>query len=115
MTRILGLESENDMSDPISNYGRMTQSNAAARSAIEKVDPKGTSAASAKEESAPAKAAPGADKISLSNVAQKVMAQPEFDRAKVESIKQAIKDGNYPVNPRRIAESFVALEKLITN
>ena len=103
------------MSDPISNYGRMTQSNAAARSAIEKVDPKGTSSASAKEESAPAKAAPGADKISLSNVAQKVMAQPEFDRAKVESIKQAIKDGNYPVNPRRIAESFVALEKLITN
>ena len=115
MTRILGLESENDMSDPISNYGRMTQSNAAVRKAIEKVDPKGTSAASAKEESAPAKAAPGADKISLSNVAQKVMAQPEFDRAKVESIKQAIKDGNYPVNPRRIAESFVALEKLITN
>ncbi len=103
------------MSDPISNYGRMTQSNAAARNAIEKVDPKGASAASAKEETAPAKAAPGADKISLSNVAQKVMAQPEFDRAKVESIKQAIKDGNYPVNPRRIAESFVALEKLITN
>jgi len=99
------------MSDPISNYGRMTQSNAAVRKAIEKVDPKGTSAASAKEESAPAKAAPGADKVSLSNVAQKVMAQPEFDRAKVESIK----DGNYPVNPRRIAESFVALEKLITN
>ena len=103
------------MSDPISNYGRMTQSNAAARSAIEKVDPKGTFAASAKEESAPAKASPGADKISLSNVAEKVKAQPEFDRAKVESIKQAIKDGNYPVNPRRIAESFVALEKLITN
>jgi negative regulator of flagellin synthesis FlgM len=103
------------MSDPISNYGRMTQSNAAARSAIEKVDPKGTSAASAKEESAPAKVSPGADKISLSNVAQKVMAQPEFDRAKVESIKQAIKDGNYPVNPRRIAERLVALEKLITN
>jgi len=103
------------MSDPISNYGRMTQSSAAARNAIEKVDPKGTSAAAAKEESAPAKATSGADKISLSNVAQKVMAQPEFDRAKVESIKQAIKDGNYPVNPRRIAESFVALEKLITN
>ena len=103
------------MNDPISNYGRKTQSNAAARKAIEKVDPKGASASSAKEESAPAKASPGADKISLSNVAQKVMAQPEFDRAKVESIKQAIKDGNYPVNPRRIAESFVALEKLITD
>jgi negative regulator of flagellin synthesis FlgM len=103
------------MSDPISNYGRMTQSSAAARSAIEKVDPKGTSAAAAKEDSVPAKAAPGADKISLSNVTQKVMAQPEFDRVKVDSIKQAIKDGNYPIDPRRIAESFVALEKLITN
>ena len=103
------------MSDPISNYGRMTQSSAAARNAIEKIDPKGTSAAAAKEESAPAKAAPSADKLSLSNVTQKVMAQPEFDRVKVDSIKQAIKDGNYPIDPRRIAESFVALEKLITN
>jgi negative regulator of flagellin synthesis FlgM len=103
------------MSDPISNYGRVTQSNAAARSAVEKIDPKGPPAAAAKEESAPAKASPGADKVSLSNVAQKAMAQPDFDRAKVESIKQAIKDGNYPINPRRIAESFVALEKLITS
>ena len=94
---------------------RKVKSSAAARKAIEKVDPKGTSAAAAKEESASAKATPGADKISLSNVAQKVMAQPEFDRAKVESIKQAIKDGNYPINPRRIAESFVALEKMITS
>jgi negative regulator of flagellin synthesis FlgM len=113
----MGLESENYMSDPISNFGRMTQSNAAVRSAIEKIDPKGTSAASAQEESisAPAKASPRGDKVSLSNVAQKVMAQPEFDRAKVDAIKQAIKDGNYPVSPRRIAESFVALEKLITS
>ena len=55
----------------------------------------------------------GADQVSLSNVAKKVMAQPDFDRSKVESIKQAIKDGNYPVNPRRIAENFVALEKMI--
>jgi negative regulator of flagellin synthesis FlgM len=53
--------------------------------------------------------------VSLSNVAQKVMDQPDFDRSKVEAIKQAIKDGNYPINPRRIAESFVALEKMITN
>ena len=43
------------------------------------------------------------------------MAQPDFDRSKVEAIKQAIKDGNYPVNPRRIAENFVALERKISN
>ena len=32
---------------------------------------------------------------------------------KVEAIKQALKDGNYPLNARRIAESFVSMEKLI--
>ena len=30
-----------------------------------------------------------------------------------EAIKQALRDGNYPMNARRIAESFVAIEKLI--
>ena len=51
--------------------------------------------------------------ITLSNVAQKVMAQPSFDRAKVDSIKNAIKDGNYPLNPKGIAESFLSLEQMI--
>jgi len=107
------------MSDAISNYGRMTQSNAALRSALDKVDKKnaakpsvGGDAGAAAQETKPSS---GADQVSLSNVAQKVMAQPDFDRAKVEAIKQAIKEGNYPVNPRRIAESFVALERLIGN
>ena len=106
------------MSDAISNYGRMSQSNAAVRSAIEKVDKKSSSAAQAKDEpkqQALEKSSAGADKVSLSNVAQKVMEQPDFDRAKVESIKKAIAEGNYPVNPRRIAENFVALEKMIAN
>jgi negative regulator of flagellin synthesis FlgM len=51
--------------------------------------------------------------ITLSNVTQKVMAQPSFDRAKVDSIKKAIKDGNYPLNPKGIAESFLSLEQMI--
>jgi negative regulator of flagellin synthesis FlgM len=106
------------MSDAISNYGRMSQSNAAVRSAIEKVDKKSSSSAQAKGEpkqQALEKTSAGADEVSLSNVAQKVMEQPDFDRAKVESIKKAIAEGNYPVNPRRIAENFVALEKMIAN
>jgi negative regulator of flagellin synthesis FlgM len=96
----------------------MTQSNAALRSEIEKIDKKSTSSAQAKDQpkqQALEKASAGADKVSLSNVAQKVMEQPDFDRAKVESIKKAIAEGNYPVNPRRIAENFVALEKMIAN
>jgi anti-sigma28 factor (negative regulator of flagellin synthesis) len=38
---------------------------------------------------------------------------PDFDRVKVESIKAALRDGAYPINPRLIAENFVALEKMI--
>ena len=62
----------------------------------------------------PAKAAaPRADELVLSDIAKKAMAEPEFDRDKVDAIKQALKEGNYPLNSRRIAESFVSMEKLI--
>ena len=53
------------------------------------------------------------DEVVLSNITQKAMAEPAFDRSKVEAIKQAIQDGNYPISSRRIAESFVAIEKMI--
>jgi len=53
------------------------------------------------------------DELVLSPIAKQAMAEPAFDRSKVEAIKQAIKDGSYPVNARRIAESFAAMEKLI--
>jgi negative regulator of flagellin synthesis FlgM len=49
----------------------------------------------------------------LSNVAERIKEQPSFDRAKVESIKEALREGNYPLNPRRIAESFVSLERMV--
>ena len=106
------------MSDAISNYSRMAQSNAALRSAIDKTDSKTSSAAKAQDEAiSPTveKTSAGADKVSLSNVAQKAMAQPDFDRSKVEAIKKAIQEGSYPINPRRIAQSFVSLESLISN
>ena len=53
------------------------------------------------------------DTLELSEVAKRAAAEPSFDRDKVEAIKQALRDGNYPINARRIAESFVAVEKLI--
>ena len=53
------------------------------------------------------------DQLLLSPIAKQAMAEPAFDRDKVEAIKQAIKDGSYPLNSRRIAESFAAMEKLI--
>ena len=42
------------------------------------------------------------------------MAEPSFDQSKVASIKQAIHDGQYPLDPRRIAESFYAIEQMIS-
>ena len=104
------------MSEAINNQTRMSQSNASMRSNIEKVDKKqGALAQATPEDAAPVKAkASNIDTLSLSNVAERVKEQPSFDRAKVESIKQALRDGNYPLNPRRIAESFVALEQMIT-
>ena len=56
---------------------------------------------------------PNQDTLELSEVAKRAAAEPSFDRSKVEAIKQALSEGNYPINARRIAESFVAVEKLI--
>jgi negative regulator of flagellin synthesis FlgM len=56
---------------------------------------------------------PPADEVQLSNVSTQAMRGPDYDEQRVEQIKQAIRDGNYPLDARRIAESFAALEKLI--
>ncbi|MFM1880727.1 MAG: hypothetical protein RLZZ344_961 [Pseudomonadota bacterium] len=56
---------------------------------------------------------PAADEVQLSNVSSQAMRGPDYDEQRVEQIKQAIRDGNYPLDARRIAESFAALEKLI--
>jgi negative regulator of flagellin synthesis FlgM len=56
----------------------------------------------------------GADQLHLSNVSKRMDEQPSFDRVKVDSIKKAIEDGNYPLDPRRIAESFHAIEQMIS-
>lgn len=106
------------MTDPISQYGRLNPSDNAARHNAEKVSKKASSpSVSASTTAGSERAAPAPareeDTVSLSNVAQKVMAEPDFDRAKVESIKQAIAEGQYPLDPRRIAESFLALERMI--
>jgi negative regulator of flagellin synthesis FlgM len=104
------------MTDAISNYGQRAQSDASLRSALDKVNRKsGSSSSAATETPAPTSSAkaPGPDELRLTNVAARAMAEPDFDRAKVESIKQAIQDGQYPLNPRKIAESFHAIEQMI--
>ena len=105
------------MADAISNYGQRAQSDASLRSALDKTNRKSGSssqvASDAAASSAPSAKSPGADELRLTNVAARAMAEPDFDRAKVESIKQAIQDGQYPLNARKIAESFHAIEQMI--
>ena len=103
------------MSDPVSNNARIA-SQAASRNALEKLDNKSKAAKSApspEAKAAPAPAPQNADTVNLSNVTQRAKDAPDFDRAKVEAIKTALREGSYPINPRRIAENFVALEKMI--
>jgi flagellar biosynthesis anti-sigma factor FlgM len=103
------------MSDPVSNNARIANQ-AASRAALEKLDNKSKAvknAPSTEAKAAPAPAPQNADTVNLSNVTQRAKDAPDFDRAKVEAIKTALREGSYPINPRRIAENFVALEKMI--
>jgi negative regulator of flagellin synthesis FlgM len=43
----------------------------------------------------------------------KALEDATFDAEKVANIKEAIENGNYPLDARKIAENFVALERLI--
>lgn len=97
------------MTDPISNLGRSTaQLNASA----DKVkSQKADSAASVAVEKAPGQ--PTSDEFILSEAAETALSDAQFDAAKVARIKQAIQDGNYPLDAKRIAENFISLERMI--
>jgi flagellar biosynthesis anti-sigma factor FlgM len=100
------------MTNPISQFGRIAQMDTPARA----LAAKGEARAKTTDTEAPAPVrAPASrtDELQLSDVARKAMQEPEFDRAKVEAIKTAIQEGKYPVDSRRIAENFVAIEKMI--
>jgi negative regulator of flagellin synthesis FlgM len=111
------MESEFAMTDPISN-NRPTGPAGLPRASTDKAARKPDSLFVPKDDSAPSavdttRNAAGADEVVLSNVMQRAQDASGFDQAKVDSIKKAIKDGQYPLDPRRIAESFNALEKMI--
>ena len=111
------------MTDAISNNSRPLPTDASLRKTLEKAKGGGfagavTPASASESEIAASKSAAaerGADVPGFKKITERLKKEPEFDRAKVDSIKQAIQNGQFPLNPRRIAESFVALENLISN
>ncbi len=98
------------MTDHISQLGRKAQIENGARTTATKGD---TRASGPLLEAAGRSAAPATDELQLSDIARKAMHEPEFDRAKVDAIRTAIQQGQYPLDSRRIAENFVAIEKMI--
>jgi negative regulator of flagellin synthesis FlgM len=55
----------------------------------------------------------GTSTLEVSDTVAQVISDAEFDATKVEELRQAIQAGNYPLDPRRIAESFLVIEELI--
>lgn len=103
------------MTDAISNYSRIALNDARTRSAAsrpESLDGRGVSDQGTGV-AASSPMAPLDDQLQLSEVALEAMRTDSFDRAKVEAIKSAIQQGEYPLDSRRIAESFYAIEQMI--
>lgn len=64
---------------------------------------------------------PAEDTVSLSeqslqvrDLQQQLETLPEVDAEKVEAIKQEIAKGNYPLDPEKIAQNLVNLEKALS-
>ena len=110
------------MTDPISTSPRPLPAYNGARKPAEKTGGAEKSASLANTapaatpgvtQTAPTAHTDSADEINLRKVVQRMHEEPNFDRKKVDSIRQAIRDGQYPLDPRRIAESFLAIEQMI--
>ncbi len=100
------------MTNPISNVGSASAQLKSAADAAEKLK----TISETLDKAAPKEAIkPEADQLILSKAAETALATAEFDEAKVEAIKTALQEGNYPLNERRIAENFVAIERMIGN
>ncbi len=47
----------------------------------------------------------------VSSLQQQLKSSPQVDQAKVDSIKQEIANGNYPLDAEKIAENLINLER----
>ena len=55
-----------------------------------------------------------AESLQAGELQQQLNSIPEVNAEKVEAIRQEIAKGNYPLDPERIAENLINLEKALT-
>ena len=74
-----------------------------------------TSTPAPESQSAEAVAAADAqlDQVELSDSVVRAIDDAKFDAAKVEALRLAIMEGNYPLDAKRIAENMLDLERMI--
>ena len=53
------------------------------------------------------------DQVELSDSVVRAIEDASFDAAKVEALRLAIMEGNYPLDAKRIAENMLDLERMI--
>ena len=101
------------MTNPINNINRP------ATDALSNSNSKAKAKESAETSTSPRP--PSEDTVSLSaessqvrSLQQQLDAVPEVDVEKVEAIKREIAKGNYPLDPERIAENLINLEKALS-
>ena len=62
-----------------------------------------------------AAAAAPVDQVELSESVVRAIEDAKFDAAKVEALRLAIMEGNYPLDAKRIAENMLDLERMISS
>ena len=97
------------MTDSISQLGRASVQ---VNSGADKVKSRPAESAAPQAPEA-AVARPSTDEVVLSAEVENALADAEFDATKVARIKEAIEQGNYPLDSKRIAENFMAIESMI--
>ena len=97
------------MTDPISNLGR-TATQLSTNSEKIKSQTSGASTTGMDK----VNSSQNNDELILSEAAESSLAKAEFDTEKVARIKEAIKEGNYPIDAAKVAESFASLERMIS-